>query len=88
MTAVATQPRPSRVQPHHFDPDPELGAEAYVPVAERGRPPRRWCRHCRLLGEPGDARHPNGALPPPPADPAVAEAWREHDKAVLGERDD
>lgn len=86
--AVATKPpAPSRVTPHQFDPDEAMGVEAWVPLAERGRPPRRWCRHCGLLGEPGDERHPNAALPPPPVDPATAAAWRAHDEQIWGEHE-
>jgi hypothetical protein len=86
--AVATRRTRSRVPPHHFEPDEQLGAESYVPQSRRGLPRRWWCRWCGLLGEPGDARHPVGALPPPEPDPVAAAAWRAHDHEVLGERED
>jgi hypothetical protein len=85
---VATRRTRSRVPPHHFEPDEQLGAESYVPQARRCLPRRWWCRRCGLLGEPGDARHPVGALPPPEPDPVLAQAARQRDQAVLGERED
>lgn len=59
---------------------PEPGA----PADHRGRVA---CRRCHLLGKPGDARHPDGMLPPPALPPALAAAARAHDNAVLGEKE-
>jgi hypothetical protein len=64
------------VAPHAFDPEPD-SADFFG---------RQVCRHCHLLGEPGDHRHPHGALPPPELPPALADAARARDAAVLGEK--
>lgn len=60
--------RPPSRAPHAFEPDPEVAADFHG---------RRWCR-CGLPGEPGDDRHPHGALPIadrqyPPTPAAAAE---------------
>lgn len=76
------EPPRTKVDPHLYEPDPDPKMVEYLPPSlRRKRKPRRYCNHCKLPGEPGDDRHPLDALPP--LDPA----WREHDEAVLGERE-
>lgn len=72
----AREPRPSQVPEHAFDPDPA------VPVGHDGR---GFCLWCGCAGEPGDARHPDGA--PPMRPPVPAEA-AEVAARILGERPD
>ena len=75
------RPPASRVRPHRFVVD------EHEPRDYRNR---AVCRLCRLLGEPGDSRHPlNPPAPPAPRrwTPALVEAAREREAALLGERD-
>lgn len=80
---AAKEPRPTTVEPHDFDPDPDPAMVEWLTPREirQGKPRRRYCRVCKLPGEVGDDRHP---LPVP--DPEIVAAAREHDAAVLGER--
>lgn len=80
--ATKKEPPHTAVPPHDYNPDPDPKMVEYLPPSlRRKRKPRRYCVHCRLPGEPGDARHP---IPQP--DPAVVAEAREWDEAVLGER--
>lgn len=67
----------SRVPPHEFEDDPYLRGD---------HRDRHWCRRCGLPGEPGDDRHPPGALPMPSLLPPVAPEVLEEEARRLGER--
>jgi hypothetical protein len=70
----AREPQPPRSAPHAFDPDPA------VPAGHDGRD---FCQHCGCAGQPGDARHPDGApsLRPPVPDDVAAVTAR-----IIGEK--
>jgi hypothetical protein len=77
--------RPSQVPLHGFEPDPD------TPLPFTLKPPPEgtaMCLHCRMPGRAGDDRHPDGMLPPPTLPPDLAAAYRAHDNAITGERDD
>jgi hypothetical protein len=83
MTRKKSEPRPSQVVPHKFEPEDETGAQLAGDFHGRG-----YCGRCGLPGEQGDERHPEGApplprafpLPPTPPDASEVDARR------LGER--
>lgn len=71
----------SNVLPHQHLADPG------VPADHRGR---QRCSVCGLMGEPGDAHHPDPALPRPsrPFPAGLIEAAQQREAAILGEKDD
>lgn len=83
MMAPKKEPPRTQVDPHDFDPDPDPTMVEYLTPREvrKHRPRRRYCRVCKLPGEPGDDRHP---LPSP--DPEIVAAALERDAEILGER--
>lgn len=81
--AKKREPRPSQVPPHEFEYEDETGTQLSGDYHGRG-----FCGRCGLPGEPGDERHPRGALPMPraiPLPPTPADA-AEVDARRLGER--
>jgi hypothetical protein len=83
MTRKKREPRPSQVPPHAFEDEDKSGT-----ALPRDFHSQRYCGRCGLPGEPGDERHPAGALPLPrsfPLPPTPADA-REVDARRLGER--
>jgi hypothetical protein len=82
MTAKAS---PSRIRQHAFEADPDTA----LPWSLKGWPGgTAMCQQCKLPGRVGDERHPDGMLPPPTLPPALAAAYRAHDNAITGEKDD
>lgn len=73
----ARRPARSRVPRHRFI----LAADADA-ADHRGR---RVCATCQMPGAPGDPRHPTDAPTVPTLPPALADAARARDAAVLGE---
>lgn len=71
----------SRVHPHQHVPDPD------VPADHRGH---QRCRTCGLMGAQGDKHHPDAPPLPParPLPPGLAQAARDRDNAILGEREE
>ena len=69
---MTREPPRSRIRPHPFVVDPELGADWFG---------RRTCLKCRIVGEPGDVHHPAEGWRPGPAEAAALSA------RILGERD-